>query len=152
MNDLRCMTTAQDQNATLAETVAWLTRCDALPAEVEAKARLLLLDTFGCALAGLRHPDVQKFGQALRLVFPGGMAWPSSDIRLGPAGLVALGAAAACWDEACEGNAAAHGRPGLPVVPSLLALAAGRDSSLGDVLLALAIGYEIGTRAGEAWR
>jgi 2-methylcitrate dehydratase PrpD len=141
-----------DSNATLAETVAWLMRCDRLPAEVEAKARLLLLDTLGCALAGLRHPDVHKFGQALRLAFPGDTAWPSSDIKLGPAGLAAFGAAAACWDEACEGNAAAHGRPGLPVVPALLALAATRDTSLGELLLALATGYEIGTRAGEAWR
>jgi 2-methylcitrate dehydratase PrpD len=152
MNNTRRMTATHKSNASLAETVSWLARCETLPAEVEAKARLLLLDTLGCALAGLRHADVQKFGQALRLAFPGETAWPSSDIRLGPAGLAALGAAAACWDEACEGNAAAHGRPGLPVVPALLALAATRDSSFGDLLLALTIGYEIGSRTGEAWR
>src|SRR5262245_16277974 len=78
------------------------------------------------------------------------MAWPGSDIRLGPAGLAALGAAAACWDEACEGNASSHGRPALPVVPALLALAG--EARLGDLLLALTTGYEIGTRSGEAWR
>lgn len=127
-------------------------RCDALPANVESKARLLLLDTLGCLLAGLNHPDVKSFGRTLRVAFPGDIAWPASDIKLAPAGSAALGAAAACWDEACEGNAAAHGRPGLPVVPALLALAATRDVTLGDVLLALATGYEIGTRAGEAWR
>ena len=137
---------------TLAETVTWLSRCDALPRDVEAKARLLLLDTFGCLLAGLLHPDVRKFGQALHLAFPGEAAWPTSDVKLGPAGLAALGAAAACWDEACEGNASSHGRPGLPVVPALLALAASRQTKLADLLLALTTGYEIGTRAGEAWR
>ena len=83
---------------------------------------------------------------------PGDSAWPSSDSRLSPAGLAALGAAAACWDEACEGNASSHGRPGLPVVPALLALASTREVGLTDLLLALATGYEIGTRAGEAWR
>ena len=140
------------QGATLQETVAWVAGCSALPADVEAKARLLLLDTFGCLLAGLQHPDVRKFGQALSIAFPGETSWPSSDIKLGPAGLAALGAAAACWDEACEGNASSHGRPGLPVVPALLALASTREVSLGEVLVALATGYEIGNRAGEAWR
>ena len=141
-----------NSNATLAEAVTWLAGCATLPADVEGKARLLLLDTFGCLLAGLRHTDVRKFGQALRLAYPGDTAWPASDIKLGAAGIAALGAAAACWDEACEGNSSAHGRPGLPVVPTLLAIAATREVSLGDLLLALVTGYEIGTRAGEVWR
>jgi 2-methylcitrate dehydratase PrpD len=141
-----------DAKPTLAEAVTWLSQCAVLPRDVEAKARILLLDTLGCLLAGLTHPDVKKFGQALRLAFPGDVAWPASDIRLGPAGLAALGAAAACWDEACEGNASSHGRPGLPVAPALLVLAASRETTLADLLLALTTGYEIGTRAGEAWR
>jgi 2-methylcitrate dehydratase PrpD len=136
----------------LTDTVSWLADCTSLPADVEAKARLLLLDTLGCLLAGLRHPEAQQLGRGLALAFPGDMAWPESDIRLAPAGCAALGAAAACWDEACEGNASAHGRPGLPVVPTLLALGAQRDTTLAQQLLALVTGYEIGTRAGEAWR
>ena len=88
----------------------------------------------------------------MRLAFPGDTAWPASDIKLGAAGIAALGAAAACWDEACEGHSSAHGRPGLPVVPSLLALSATQDITLGDLLVALVTGYEIGARAGEAWR
>ncbi len=131
---------------------AWLAELAALPPAVDARARLLLLDTVGCLLAGLRHREVTQFGEALRLAFPGDVAWPASDIRLGAAGLAALGAAAACWDEACEGHSAAHGRPGLPVVPALLALSATHDVSLGDLLLALTTGYEIGARAGQAWR
>src|SRR5207253_5067738 len=126
------MTDAGFQSATaLSQAAAWLAELNVLPPKVDSKARLLLLDTFGCLVAGLRHPEVRQLGQALRLAFPGDTAWPSSDIRLGGAGLAALGAAAACWDEACEGNSAAHGRPGLPVVPSLLALSAAQDISLG---------------------
>ncbi|HMK78828.1 MAG TPA: MmgE/PrpD family protein [Xanthobacteraceae bacterium] len=136
----------------LEDTTRWLAQAESLPADVDAKARLLLLDTFGCLLAGLRHPQVQELGRALRLAFPGNTAWPSSDIRLGAAGAAALGAAAACWDEACEGHSSAHGRPGLPVVPALLALSATHDVSLGALLVALVTGYEIGTRAGQAWR
>ena len=138
--------------SSLSDAAAWLARLDALPVEVDAKARLLLLDTFGCLLAGLRHPEVRQLGQALRLAFPGDTAWPTSEIKLGPAGSAALGAAAACWDEACEGNSSAHGRPGLPVVPALLALSETHDVSLGELLVALVTGYEIGARAGESWR
>lgn len=138
--------------ASLSDAAAWLARLDALPPEVDAKARLLLLDTVGCLLAGLRHAEVKQLGQALRLAFPGDIAWPTSDIALGAAGSAALGAAAACWDEACEGNSSAHGRPGLPVVPALLALSATHDVSLADLLVALVTGYEIGSRAGQAWR
>jgi 2-methylcitrate dehydratase PrpD len=141
-----------DSTTTLSQATTWLAQLNALPPEVDSKARLLLLDTFGCLLAGLRHPEVRQLGEALRLAFPGDTAWPSSNIKLGGAGLAALGAAAACWDEACEGNSAAHGRPGLPVVPSLLALSATQDISLGDLLVALVTGYEIGARAGELWR
>ncbi|MDQ8727510.1 MmgE/PrpD family protein [Bradyrhizobium sp. LHD-71] len=138
--------------STFTKIVSWLADCEALPADIDAKARLLLLDTLGCMLAGLRHPDVVQFGYALQRAFPGDVIWPGSNIALGAAGGAALGAAAACWDEACEGHASAHGRPGLPVVPSLLALAADRDASLADLLLALVTGYEIGVRAGQAWR
>jgi 2-methylcitrate dehydratase PrpD len=141
-----------DSTAILRQAAAWLAELRALPPEVDSKARLLLLDTFGCLVAGLRHPQVRQLGEALRLAFPGDTAWPSSDIKLGGAGLAAFGAAAACWDEACEGNSAAHGRPGLPVVPALLALSATQDISLGDLLVALVTGYEIGARAGELWR
>ncbi len=140
------------KSPSLDETVRWLSNCIAIPVEVEKKARLLLLDTFGCLLAGLRHQELRTFGETLSLVFPGEDAWPSTQHKLGPAGLAALGAAAACWDEGCEGNSEAHGRPGLPVVPAVLALCAQSDVALKDALLALVTGYEIGARAGEIWR
>ncbi len=141
-----------DRQPTFGHVVSWLAGCHTLPNDVERKARLLLLDTFGCLVAGLAHREVKQFGQALATAFPGEVAWPGSDLCLAPAGSAALGAAAVCWDEACEGLASAHGRPALPVIPALLALAARGDASLGQVLLALATGYEIGARAGQAWR
>lgn len=121
-----------------------------LPAPVESKARLLLLDSLGCILAGLAHPEVQRLNRALAVAFPGSTALPGMAGRLSPAGLATLLAAAMCFDEACEGLAEAHGRPGLPVVPVALALGAGRP--LAAVLEALVAGYEAGARAGTAWR
>jgi 2-methylcitrate dehydratase PrpD len=136
----------------LAGAARWLAGIEALPPEVAAKARLLLLDTVGCLIAGLAHREVAQFGDALRAAFPGEGAWLTSNAALGPAGLAALGAAAVCWDEACDGHSGAHGRPSLPIIPALLALGAARRTTLGDILLALATGYEISARAGELWR
>lgn len=121
-----------------------------LAAPVEAKARLLLLDSLGCILAGLRAPPVAALNRALATAFPGALALPGMGAPLGPAGLAALAAAAMCTDEACEGLAEAHGRPGLAVVPVVLALGAGRP--LAEALDALVAGYEAGARAGIAWR
>ena len=114
-----------------------------------AKARLLLLDSLGCALAGLRHPRVAAFAQALQIAFPGDVALAGA--RLAPGAAAAVLAAATCWDEANEGLARAHGRPALPVAPlALVARACGMAPR--EALAGFALGYEVAARAGEAWR
>lgn len=55
---------------------------------------------------------------------------------------------AACWDEACEGLARAHGRPGVPVMAACIAF----EGSLDDFLAAVILGYEVGARPGEVLR
>lgn len=116
-----------------------------------ARTRLLLLDSLGCALAGLRHRRVAAFAAALGASFPGAVRLPGIATPLGPAAAAATLATAMCWDEANDGLARAHGRPGLPVAPiALVALAQGR--ALHDVLAAYALGYEVAGRAGELWR
>jgi 2-methylcitrate dehydratase PrpD len=99
------------------------------PAEARSRARLLILDTLGCAYAGMTRRKVRELG--------------GDD----PA---ALFATAACWDEACEGLARAHGRPGVAVIAACLPSA--RDKSVGELLDAVIAGYEIGGRMGEALR
>lgn len=121
-----------------------------IPPAIEAKARLLLLDSLGCILAGLSHHELQALARALAVPFPGTLSLPGQAVPLGPAGFAALAAAAMCWDEACEGLAEAHGRPALPVVPVVLALGAG--GTLGVALEGLVAGYEVSARAGLAWR
>lgn len=120
-----------------------------LPEEVEAKARLLLLDSIGCIAAGLRHDEVRRAATTLAVWCPGDIALPGIEPRLGPAGTAALAGMAMCWDEVNEGLARAHGRPGLAVVPLLLAFP---GLPLSRLIAALALGYEVGGRAGELWR
>lgn len=131
------------------DVVAWIAPA-ALPVEVERKARLMLADSLGCILSGLRHAEVAATAAALARWFPGGLSLPGCAAALGSGGLAAVAAAAMCWDEANEGLARAHGRPALAVVPVLLAMS--RDEPLGRLLRALVLGYEIGARAGEMWR
>lgn len=120
-----------------------------LPADVQTRARWLILDTLGCALAGGRSQTVRDWLDAHRLSDhpyatpigggPGG--------TLGPAMALTMGA---CWDEACEGHAGAHGRPGVAALgaiwPSVLQL------TWAQMIRAVVVGYEVGARAGAALR
>jgi 2-methylcitrate dehydratase PrpD len=122
------------------------------PPGPQARAREIVLDGYACILAAGAHSSVRGLARALAIGHPGGLVWPGMIAGLSPAGAAALGAAAACWDEACEGLAVASGRPALPVVPLALALGAASGASWTSVEQAVLIGYEIGARAGQAWR
>ena len=116
------------------------------------RLRLLMLDSLGCMAAGLGHARVRALGAALAGWMPGRLGLPGLEAGLSPAGAAALLAAAMCWDEANEGLARAHGRPGLAVAPVCLAALAGGCARLGEARAAFALGYEVAGRAGEAWR
>lgn len=135
----------------IADLAAWLTGLSAtLPPVVEVKARLLLLDTYGCALAGMAHPEVS--GYAARLAGRGAISAIGFPSGMPPVSFGQALAVAACWDEACEGLARAHGRPGLHSLPAALSVGMSANARLGAVLFATVAGYEIGGRLGEAWR
>ncbi len=123
----------------------------ALPPSVERRARQLLLDTLGCAIAGFAAPELQAL--AGRLSQDGrGLVLPGLSARLEARSAALMIGAAACWDEACEGLARAHGRPGLHTVPAVLALALRDGNTLGQSLLALTAGFEAAGRLGEVLR
>jgi 2-methylcitrate dehydratase PrpD len=117
--------------------------------EASARARLIALDTLGCALAGRQAPEVAALERLAAALEPGDFRLPGgAGLALHPA--CRIMAVAPTWHEACEGHAFAHGRPGVPAVAALLPLALQRDSSVGQFTTALAVGYEVGARAG-AW-
>lgn len=135
-----------------AETVAWLQEFSITrDPDVEAKARLLLLDTVACAVAGMGEPELKALSRGLAVSSGGTAQWPGAQ-ALTPASAAFLAATAACWHEACEGLARAHGRPGLHAIPVAVSLGLSLGASLGQVLDAVVYGYEIGGRAGEAMR
>lgn len=129
----------------------WSTDLLADPA-YEERARLLLLDTLGCLAAGCRDARVRDLARQSAVLAPGRCRLPGLPVSLAPRAAASLAATAACWDEACEGLALAHGRPGLHAIPPALALAVPLGLDLRSVLAAVAAGYETGGRLGEALR
>src|SRR3954464_15931094 len=92
---------------------------------VEHRARLVLLDTIGCMLAGRSATEVAAFEsefssvQSCNFSFPGGR-------RLALVGAPAVGAMAADWDGAAEDVPSAGASPSVPLVAALLPQALAR--------------------------
>lgn len=121
---------------------------DANPA-LDAKLRWMLLDTWGCAVAGSQAAPVAALaGRLVPQPLPGHL-WRSGTPPSAQSLALWL-AMAACWDEACEGHAGAHGRPGVVTLAALIPLAGGL--SWGQFRQAMLVGYEVGARMGAALR
>jgi 2-methylcitrate dehydratase PrpD len=115
--------------------------------QVSRHARLVFLDTLGCALAGRMAPEVAALEAQLSVLEPGGFRFPGGQ-PLGVRAACQIMAVGPTWHEACEGHAFAHGRPGVAAIAALLPLALQRDATVGEFIDALATGYEVGARAG----
>ncbi|WP_433616536.1 MmgE/PrpD family protein [Dactylosporangium sp. CA-139114] len=121
------------------------------PDEVVAFTRLLLLDTLGALLGGLRYPPVRAFGDGLRAAAPAG----PRDLPFGR--LVTLGAAAT-WLDADSGGSfhpQGHRLPPVPTahpaphcLPILLHAAAAAGTGDRRVLEIFLLANEIGMRFG----
>ena len=135
----------------LAEVLDWAWTATP-PADVREKTRLLVLDTIGCVLAASRKPRLQAWARQLALTDPGPIHVPGFAQGFSTSAAAALFCTSACWDEACEGLARAHGRPGVPVIAACWALAQALDRSFDAFLDAVLAGYEAGGRLGEAVR
>ena len=134
----------------LEDVLSWLgsTPLTQDPAVI-GQARRIVLDTVGCAYAGSRADSLVSLQDACARVDPG-------RVRLGNGPGLSVGAAAqlfayaACWDEACEGHAGAHGRPGVATLSAVHALAG--SLSYREVLDAFIQGYEVSARMARALR
>jgi len=151
------MLTVQSHNRTeviaFGDIVEWLNRFDITKNfDVEHKARLLLLDTLACAIAGLAEKEPHALATRLAKSDNGSLTLPSINGGLSILDWVFALTTSACWHEACEGSARAHGRPGLHAIPVAAGLGLEKNKTFGEVLESLVWGYEIGARAGETMR
>jgi 2-methylcitrate dehydratase PrpD len=129
-------------------TFAARVRFAELPAEVAQRTRLALLDSVGAIAAGAQEAEVQAL--AARMVAREGSGEaPVIGLPLAarPGTAAFLNGTAGTMLELDEGNQYARGHPAIHVVPALLAAPRGDGAAL---LMALAIGYEFGSRVGIA--
>jgi 2-methylcitrate dehydratase PrpD len=118
-----------------------------LPSSTGQAAVRMLIDTLSCVFEGRNAPEVKSLELSLGHEHAGIFRFPGGP-RLSSWSCATVAAMASTWSEACEGLPYAHGRPGLSIVGALLPLAVERNATLGEVLRALSLGYEVGARCG----
>lgn len=123
-----------------------------LPAAVVQRVQRLWLDTVACAQAGLQAEEPARWLAWQARSDRGDVPLPGAASRVGAGAAVTTFALAACWDEACEGLAVAHGRPGVPIVAALWPQLASGRHTWGALWQATAAGYEVAGRLGAALR
>jgi 2-methylcitrate dehydratase PrpD len=124
---------------------------DSLPSVVVVRARQVLFDTIGAIAAGAQEPEMRRLTGRMISASRGDVAPVIGAGRRASFGTAAfLNGTAGTMLEIDEGNQFARGHPGIHVVPAVLAAAEELGSSGADVLLAIVLGYEIGSRIGIA--
>jgi 2-methylcitrate dehydratase PrpD len=121
-------------------------RYDDLPDDVRRLARLVLLDTLGCALAGSATDEVSRIRRAmLSAGGPGpARAWGTGESLSLPFAALVNGAAVHAREMDDFGGCA---HSGSVVIPAALGAAALRRASGRELLTAIVIGYDIAKRA-----
>lgn len=121
-----------------------------LPAPVIARAKLVLLDCIGVMAAGMQEPETAALVARLSARRPGTAPAIGTGVRLDARDAALANGTAGTMLELDEGNQYARGHPAIHVVPAVLAAAQDVGASGADVLAAIVLGYEIGSRIGIA--
>ena len=122
-----------------------------LPKAVVLRAKEVLADTVSVIASGAQEDEVKSLTK--RLVDPKARQVASligSGARTEPSKAALINGTAGTFLELDEGNQFGRGHPGIHVVPAALAVAEEGRLSGQDLLTALVLGYEIGTRIGIA--
>ncbi len=125
------------------------TRWAAIPAAVQAHAKLVLLDTLGVILAGSAQPEVRAIRESLCANAGAGATvyaygWPGSD----PRQAALLNGIAGRSIELCEGHRYVSCQGAIQILPTVLALGESFQRSGEELLSALILGYDVAVRIG----
>lgn len=113
-------------------------------------AKVVVLDTLGCALAGAREPVVETLLNTPGMNMVGDVpVWGRSE-RLEPMCAALINGAAAHALDFDDVNIAMGGHPTAPVLPALLALSANLKCTGNQFLLAFIAGFETETRLARS--
>ncbi|PRX95902.1 MmgE/PrpD family protein [Paraburkholderia sp. BL25I1N1] len=143
--------------ASTVSTVGLLARyvCNLKAADIfgadKHRAALCVLDTLAAAAAALHSPSVVAAREAtIDLFGKGEVAIWFDGRRTTAAGAIFANSSAAAFLDMDDGQIEAWGHPAAAVIPVVLALAAETGASADDVLAAIVVGYEVGTRIKAA--
>ncbi len=127
------------------------TTFDDLPQDVVLRAKEVLVDALSVIAAGAQEDEVKALKE--RIVDPKARQIASLiglGMRTEPSNAALINGTAGTFLELDEGNQFGRGHPGIHVVPAALAIAEDGRLSGRDLVTALVLGYEIGTRIGIA--
>lgn len=123
----------------------------ALPAEVEVRTRMHLLDTLAAIVSGrILPPGDIAFRFAESLGGPAEATLLGSDIKVGVCNAALANGMAAHGDETDDSHIWGRFHPGCGIVPAALAIAERDKASSAKFLNAVALGYDVGARATMA--
>lgn len=136
--------------ATLA-TFAANTKLKDVSQAARDRARWVIADSIPVIAAGMQQPEMKALvgkhlaqgGKGESWVIGAGRRATAFDAAL-------LNGTAGTWLELDEGNLFAKGHPGIQVVPAAVAQAQEMGASGADLLLAVALGYELSSRIYQA--
>jgi 2-methylcitrate dehydratase PrpD len=128
------------------------TSYEALPAEVVAKAKRHILDTFGAALAGATSDEAARAKAALLTLEGAGNApiWGAGETTTPRAAALLNGIAAHAFELDDTGGCDHSGAVVLPAAVAALSVS-DRPVSGRDFVTAVAVGYDLGRRALEGF-
>jgi 2-methylcitrate dehydratase PrpD len=122
-----------------------------LSAGARERARWIVADCVPVVAAGMQEREMKSLVDRHLAQCAPGAAWVIGTRRRAAAMDAALlNGTAGTWLELDEGNLFAKGHPGIQVVPAAIAFAQESRTSGADLLLAVAVGYEISARISRA--
>ena len=135
---------------TLAEFAAGAS-LDTLSAAARERARWIIADCIPVIAAGMQQPEMKALVARHLAQAASGTAWViGAGKRAAPLDAALLNGTAGTWLELDEGNLFAKGHPGIQVVPAAVAAAQELAVAGSDLLLAVALGYELSSRIHRA--
>jgi len=128
------------------------TRWEDLPADVQEKARMCLVDNLGATLSGTKTRYSQICADYAQATWPADKATILLHGQLASAvGAAFANAAAANGIDTDDGLIYAYGHGGAQIFPASLAVAEALDLNGERFLAGMVVGYEVAHRMGRCW-
>lgn len=124
---------------------------DTLGAEVIERVRWIIADSIPVIAAGMQMPEMKALVEThLKAATSGAACVFGAGRKALPIDAALLNGTAGTWLELDEGNLFAKGHPGIQVVPAAVAVAQELGATGADLLLSVALGYEVSSRIHRA--